>query len=344
MGIKTIIRADGSYQIGLGHVIRCLEIGRCLRERGCDVIFVTRDHPEAIAKFSEFELHTIPRQADMADEFKLLGGYVNKIRPDALILDIRDTDSERLSPFYSQVPLTVHFDDLGSGSRLARIIIDSNRQSSGNGNNGQRHLFGPGYLILRRDFKEFHRLTKKVPERVKTILVAMGGSDPAGLTEKVLSVLHGMDLPGVDIETVIGSANGRKSQIESMIDNLGVRTRLHTDIEDIAELMYRADLGVISGGITMGEMACIGTPAMVLGQVPHEVDNARRFAGEGAVVNLGLGEELADNRLRKAVFDLIASPEKRLRLSCRGKELIDGYGLDRFVDTVEDHISAKNEP
>jgi spore coat polysaccharide biosynthesis predicted glycosyltransferase SpsG len=340
MTCSVIIRADGSYKIGLGHVIRCLEIGRCLRESGHKVVFITRDYPEAIDKFSEFEFYTIPREADTAAEFDLLGDYVSKNRPRALILDIRNTEQNYLKPFYSLVPLSIHFDDLGSGSRLARILIDSNRPPSGTGNNGQEYLFGPGYLILRRDFRGYHQQWKSIPDKVSRILVAMGGSDPAGLTEKVLRVLQGMDLPEVGLDTVIGSSNGRKHQIESLIQDLGIKTRLYTDITDIAGLMYRADLGIISGGITMGEMACTGTPSVVLGQVAHEVDNAGRFAAVGAVINLGLGGELAEDCLRESIWDLLASSETRLKLSRRGKNLIDGLGLDRFVDTVENHLAG----
>ena len=267
-----------------------------------------------------------------------MGRYVGEIGPDALILDIRNTEEGYLKPFYGSVPLSVHFDDLGSGSHLAGILIDSNRPPSNNGSNGREYLFGPDYLILRRDFKNFNRRKKEISEGVERILVAMGGSDPSGLTEKVLSVLQGMDLPQVALDTVIGSANGRKHQIESMIGNSGVDTRLYTDIPDIAELMYQADLGIISGGITMGEMACVGTPALVIGQVPHEVDNAGRFAERGAVVNLGLGRELAEDRLRESIAGLIASRKKREELSRSGRELIDGLGLDRFVDSIENHL------
>jgi spore coat polysaccharide biosynthesis predicted glycosyltransferase SpsG len=78
----------------------------------------------------------------------------------------------------------------------------------------------------------------------------------------------------------------------------------------------------------------------VIGQVPHEVDNADRFAERGAVVNLGLGGELAEERLRESIAGLMASRGARDELSRSGKELIDGLGLDRFVDSVESHLTG----
>ena len=47
--MKAVFRVDSSSFIGFGHLMRCLTLGRVLRELGVECSFVCRDHSGNIA-------------------------------------------------------------------------------------------------------------------------------------------------------------------------------------------------------------------------------------------------------------------------------------------------------
>ncbi len=50
---------------------------------------------------------------------------------------------------------------------------------------------------------------------------------------------------------------------------------------DMAALLTRADMAVVSGGITLYETICTGVPCIVLSQVEHQTETAEKFAARG---------------------------------------------------------------
>ena len=64
--------------------------------------------------------------------------------------------------------------------------------------------------------------------------------------------------------------------------------------------MLEADLVVCSGGMSVYEIAALGTPGVVLGQNAREDRRMREFARHGTVEYLGLGTEVDEAALLAA--------------------------------------------
>jgi spore coat polysaccharide biosynthesis predicted glycosyltransferase SpsG len=102
----------------------------------------------------------------------------------------------------------------------------------------------------------------------------------------------------------------------------------------MAQLIAEADLVLCSGGMTVYELAALGTPGIVCAQNLREATRMQAFARHGTVVYLGLGSEVSPSQLGETVCALLADSDRRRVMSQRGKTLVDGYGAERVADVI----------
>jgi spore coat polysaccharide biosynthesis predicted glycosyltransferase SpsG len=104
--------------------------------------------------------------------------------------------------------------------------------------------------------------------------------------------------------------------------------------------MLEADVMVGSGGMSVYEIAALGTPGIILGQNAREDARMRDFARHGTVEYLGLGTEVGEEALADAVAALLADTARRRAMSDRGRALVDGFGASRAAELVLDRRPA----
>ena len=103
------------------------------------------------------------------------------------------------------------------------------------------------------------------------------------------------------------------------------------NVEHMAQMLVSHDGVFCSGGVTLHEAMCLGTPAFVINQVKHQEDKARIAESQGAAVNLGQANSWDTNRLAK-IFNL--DNKVLQKMSATGKKCIDGKGLNRVVQAI----------
>jgi spore coat polysaccharide biosynthesis predicted glycosyltransferase SpsG len=108
--------------------------------------------------------------------------------------------------------------------------------------------------------------------------------------------------------------------------------------------MLEADLVVGSGGMSVYELAALGTPGIVLGQNAREEKRMREFARHGTVEYLGLGPEVGEPALFAAVRALLADAGRRRTMSERGRALVDGLGAARTAEMVLERRRQRRVP
>jgi spore coat polysaccharide biosynthesis predicted glycosyltransferase SpsG len=191
---------------------------------------------------------------------------------------------------------------------------------------------GPAYAILREQFRGRQKELRETP---RLVLLSFGGSDPQGLTLQTAQALVALD-PAVQVVAVAGPAFGRVGELKE----LAARLPRALGIVDtataghIAELMLEADVMVGSGGMSVYEIAALGTPGIILGQNAREDRRMREFARHGTVEYLGLGTEVTSETLAAKVNDLLADVRRRRDMSARGRALVDGLGAARAAEVV----------
>src|SRR5262249_21968337 len=187
------------------------------------------------------------------------------------------------------------------------------------------------YAILR---EQFRGRVKEVRDAPRLVLLSFGGSDPQGLTLKAARALQAL---GADVEVlaVAGPAFSSRRQFGALAAGLPRPVKLINEAGGpISELMLEADVVVGSGGMSVYEIAALGTPGIVLAQNAREERRMREFARHGTVEYLGLGTEVGEGEIASAVERLLADAERRREMSARGRALVDGLGASRAAEAV----------
>jgi spore coat polysaccharide biosynthesis predicted glycosyltransferase SpsG len=169
--------------------------------------------------------------------------------------------------------------------------------------------------------------------------VTQGGSDTHGLTPKIVRALDGIaEDPAMTI--VVGPAYRHHVELEAALRDHRLHVDVRRNVADMTPLMLDADLAITAGGITMLELACVGTPMIAVCGDWFEEETAARVAAAGAALNLGFGGAVTEDDISRAVDVLAADADRRSRMSEAGKRLVDGRGAARLAALVR---SARRE-
>ena len=341
--IKIVFRVDGNKKIGLGHLARCLALSHEIKRRiDCDILFLMKD------------------SNDVAKEVLKYGYKIESRFPKGLV-DIFITSVPNISQKYlvkvrERTRWIVVIDDSARTQYAADIVVKCSLVPELNKFSQKlkpRFLIGPNYIILNKEFQKLHSRKKKINPEVKSILVTVGGSDVNNLTPKIMEALD--ELTDIKKTVVVGPVFEQKGKLKS---NKGYN--LKYGVSNMAELMFFSDLAIIGGGTTLYELACVGTPGIVLCQTNHQLSTAKCFEKKGAIINLisdrnltkeaiisnvkslmknkekklGLSENLTEETIISNVKFLMKNKEKREKMSSAGKKIVDGKGAGRVADKI----------
>jgi spore coat polysaccharide biosynthesis predicted glycosyltransferase SpsG len=322
----------------MGHVFRSLAIADALRETSqAELAFLmTADHSEGIVTVSR---HGYPVRVAGDGRLATYLEHIRDFAPAILINDLPAHEAEYLTALSHLGATTVNLvdtlDDLETSEHYTHVIVsvmDEERETP------ERFYGGPQYAILRDHFRGRAKELRPIP---RLVLLTFGGSDPQGLTLKAARALQTLP-PTLELVAVAGPAFSYRREFETLADTLARRVPLINEAGGhIAELMLEADLVVCSGGMSVYEIAALGTPGIVLGQNAKEDHRMREFARLGTVEYLGLGTAVEEGALLAAVSTLLADQTRRQEMSVRGRQLVDGLGASRAAELVLESAQAK---
>jgi spore coat polysaccharide biosynthesis predicted glycosyltransferase SpsG/CMP-N-acetylneuraminic acid synthetase len=330
---RVLFRVDGGAELGMGHVYRSLAIAEALRAARADVAFLMKaDHPQGLVTVSKAGY---PVRVVADEQLETCLGHIRDFTPEILVNDLKELDGRYLRALSHLGTATVNLvdapEDLEATGHYGQFIISFIQQER---ETAEGFYEGPAYAILREQFRDREKEVRPVSSMV---LLSFGGSDPQGLTLKAARALMGLD-PGVSLVAVAGPAFGRVSELKALQARLPRKLDV---IEEpgghIAELMLEADVMVGSGGMSVYEIAALGTPGVILGQNAREDRRMREFARHGTIEYLGLGTEVGDEALAEAVTALLKDAPRRREMSGRGRRLVDGLGAQRAAELVLGH-------
>lgn len=360
--INVLIRTDASFQIGTGHVMRCLTLADQLLSKGCNVEFICRPLPGNLCSYIEnkgFKVHrlsvpsatdyrTVLRhghwlgvhwKTDAHETIQVLDDFKNRgYEIDWLIVDHYALDRNWESCLQTYVKKIMVIDDLADRFHQCDILLDQNFFGDHCNRYKQlvprdcKTLLGPKYALLRSDFVKFRKRIV-IRNRVRRVLVFLGGSDPSNETVKALNSIKLLNRPDLIYHIVVGSSNPQKDVIQEMCESLP-NVYYHCQISNMAELMSNADLAIGACGVATWERCCLGLPSLVITVANNQEAIANYVAQAGAIIHLGVASEVTVDRIVQSMNRIIDDSEALSKMSVAGMKLVDGLGTKRVVTEV----------
>lgn len=329
---RVLFRVDGGPELGMGHVFRSLAIADVLRSsvRAETQFLMDGAHPAGVRAVGEhgYDVRTLDTSA-LAECLDAIRGFA----PDIVINDLRQFEPAYLRELSHLPAITVNLvdtpDDLQSAEQYEHLIVSLMKEDR---ESPESFYGGPEYAILREHFRGREKVVQEIP---RCVLLSFGGSDPQGLTVKAARALQALPAD-VELVAVTGHAFSDARALSAALPTLARPLRLEREVggDRLAELMLEADLMVGSGGMSVYEIAALGTPGVVLAQNEREDGRMRDFARHGTVRYLGLGPDVADDLLFSTVDGLLKDAGQRREMSARGRALVDGLGAARAAEAV----------
>ena len=345
---NLFIRVDAGTKIGTGHIMRCLTLADSLKKRFYKIIFISNQMPEnlsSLIKNRGYEIHYIfghtqtesqirnqkykkSIQNDIKQSAEIINSYRNI--ENWLIIDHYGIDQKWEKRIRDSVKKIIVIDDLANRKHDCDVLIDQNYHS----NMKRRYeklvsrkclqLLGPKFALLRPEFKETRKKTRK-KRKLQRILISFGGSDPMNQTSKVLRGIKDTDSEFI-VDVIAGKANPHKKTIKKLCSSIP-NVSFYPYIKNMAKIMLKADLAIGGGGSTTWERCCMGLPAVVSILSDNQCQITKEVARIGCVINLGLANSLKPVDYVNALKSL--NPKKLQDMSKRCISLVDGKGTER---------------
>lgn len=331
------IRADGNEVLGMGHLMRCMSIGKALEKQGAYCVFlVAQEKAGAFIREKGFAcevLNTDFRNMEM--EFPRITELVKEYEPKLWLVDSYQITAKYIKELQKVCPVFV-LDDMGEQNFEADGIINYNIYGDEmvySNRENVRCLLGAKYAPVR---EEFSQKTYGIQDEVQNVLITMGGSDKLNITGTLCKCLLERLPDKIHVTLICGRFNPHLPELLGLQE---AESRVHVlvDVPDMWNKLAMAEVVISAAGSTMYELSSMGVPTVCCYYVENQRRLAEGFAGKVGLCNAGdYSKEptVVLERLTDAVCELVKNREYRQKLSQHMKEVADGQGAARIAEEL----------
>jgi UDP-2,4-diacetamido-2,4,6-trideoxy-beta-L-altropyranose hydrolase len=355
--MNVVFRVDASVQMGTGHVMRCLTLANELKSHGANVSFICRTLEGHLCELIESEGYQVFRLPHVQND-----EYIEKLAfhshwlevnwktdveqtiqiikaiqtVDWLIIDhyaIEKHWEEAVRPYVKKIMV---IDDLADRFHNCDLLLDQNYYENFNLRYDKlvpdhcKLLLGPKYALLRNEFRKMRSILNERSGIIKRLFVCFGGSDPTNETEKVLRAIYGLQHTDIAVDVIVGASNLNKEKIESICKNME-KVNFFYQVNNIAELMAKADFAIVSGGTITWERYCLGLVGGIITVASNQETLAKTVHDLKIDTYLGSSSKVSENDLLQYIKVVSKQPDLLKRRSLMAMNLVDGNGVSRVI-------------
>lgn len=308
---NILFRCDGSSEIGMGHVVRCLALADKLKEDfNCDINFLMSKSEIGIKKVKFFYNVIEPPSNNYSYQNWLLES-INSTNASVLILDVRDGLSKEAIQQVKEITniKIVSIDDPEEKRLSADLLfyppVLQLKQMNWEGFNGDLKS-GWEYVLLRKEFlidyeRSFTNHTN--------IIVSMGSTDPFNMTSFVLNSLLKLN-EVFHVTIILGDGNKFKDDLEIQLSKTDLNYSILVNPLKIAEVFSQCDFAIISFGQTAYELAALKIPAIYICLTADHEESSKIFSKNNIGYNAGQFKKINMTIFAKKILEFIRNRNK----------------------------------
>ncbi len=358
--MNIVFRTDSSRNIGTGHVMRCLTLAKRLSQKGISISFVCRDfegNMTSIIREQGYGLHLLRRPSNeglnqnqdlyrqwlgvdvVYDASETIRTCAADPPIDWLIVDHYALDLAWELQMRNVVDSIFVIDDLANRHHEANILLDQNlyhnmyERYCGLVPSSTKLLLGPQFALLRPEFQIEHNKRRIRDGMIRRILVFFGGVDASNETEKAIVAIEMLHLD-ITVDVVVSKVNLHLERIRSICATKKT-VNFYCQVNNMAELMGKADLAIGAGGTTTWERCYLGLPSFITVLADNQVEVSESVDKAKAAVNLGWFTEITSDSLANSLRVALNSPDMMQEMSRNARALMgDGCGAERVSSII----------
>ena len=343
--IGLIVEAD--FEIGMGHVSRCVDIYNEFKIQNFECEFIIPNNLNLIKWLSDrkiqFRTFNVEnwkslnrsdiKKSNLLDDFNIL--FVDLIEKSFsnfdFLYDFKKTLIVSITLLY--FPEDIRYEDISFFPD-----IESKSKDYINTTNKKIRLYsGNDYFTFRDEFNG--KKCKIKNHSTANLMITMGGSDPFGITDIVYSHLKKLTI-NFQCSIILGDANDKTEK-----DFPDERFKVLRSVSNISELMINSDLVFINGGLTRYELAVLGVPfiAVSINEIQYDI-NQRFLKLIDQSLNVGIYNQINSDQFKNTITSLVLDINRRKVISDKLLSLIDTNGASRIVDiAISNYYKLKNK-
>ncbi len=330
---NALFRVDAGKVWGtsMGHIKRALLLSEHLT-RKYDILFVMKDYPDGVefVKKRGFKVRTTAID-DNSDQ--TLMDLCREYKIDKLLIDLHTCPYIALFEYARLEKIkTIVFDITGKFSQDADVVINDSfvkqfTAYSGLSRRTKKYL-GPKFFVMENSSKP-----ARMPKAIRNIMVTMGGSDPAGLTLKILR-----SMPEIffrfNINVVLGPLFTEQKRVRKITDNLP-SVKVYENPPDFLQLLSLQDIVVTAAGRTLYECAFFGKTVISVPSIEHEEKTSSEYSFLTGSIDIGAwNDRESPARLSKALNLYESDIGIRRGIFEKSRGLVDGLGIKRVLGII----------
>ena len=322
---NALIVCDSNREYGSGHVMRSITLGISLQKVGLKVALVCFEIPEALIERAEsFGLRVLKRKAHQA-EIAVAAEVIESTDPgDVIVFDGYYFDQQAITEVHRSERFVVVIDDNGDLAECAAsLILNQNLHAKEemyrSNTSDPKLLLGCDWALIRPEVVAA-RESQNLRER-QGIFIAMGGTDPLGITPEISSRL--LKLTGLKV-VAAGGFLGQSSLSPS----------------EMANEMALAQNGVIACGTTTWEALCLGLPLVGVVVADNQIQVAQSLQENNLGDFIDCRNEFDVASIMKATTVLLKNSLRSEEISERARALVDGRGAQRVASAIYSAVNS----